>query len=1243
MKIKLLAILCVLAILAGTLGVTVTAEPQSDTFKAGYALVDLNPYWSIYAGERKPATMQDGDIMPLPMAGYGDNAHRLSDATLYDDNGDGEVSGPNGDGLHATVLAIQSGDKITLFITVDLISVKMALTKQIRTAITEATGIPDTLITVAGTHTHNGVDMTVTFNESGEPFTSADGNTDYTAVECNAYLACYKAYLISQLAEGARAAVGDLTDATMEKGTIDMLTYNDNRIMNNVRHYKQVFQDWESWRKQRTVTYVRGSSFNNDVDDNDSYDSYYNYAKSSYWGTGSFAEKNGEAESVSNSDHNMHVLQFKFANGKEPIAFVNWRGHPANANKKANGQDVFQKLGGDYISSTRYALESYGYRAAFVLGAAGNLGINTSVPSKTWLSSAASAANKATTVLYGEILAAAANDLMTNNNKNDAIITEMHQIEAGPILASRLKYQYELNVPSTLEYNAAVAAKAAYAAGTHKSEFSYVYTDSTTKEKFVIASSYHANSAVSRGDYTAGQKSTMELNVITVGKELAFLALPYEASDRYSTEATLDTANNFNDWDKLANVLNFGTPFVITCANDHKGYVPNNLAYTYNTDALPKYKYAIGSYESQTTYAAQGEGEKIIDTLKTMMEQMEAKTEYCAYCEDTFTWTPLTAATLSSNSHCLPGGHYYLRDDLEYTASQVSLKDGNQVCLDLNGKTYSVAHAKNASRAVNMSGSSILNIQDSSDEQTGVVMGRGVLKQSIIDSTYTGFSNATLNIGKGCTVNFYGGTLTQDNTEGYGVTSGGVVQVAGTLNMFGGTITGGVVSNYTDRSTSNGSGGNVNVSGTFNMYDGIIKDGSATNKGNNLYIATGGSFAMYGGKIIGDVGNTVRSVYSYGSVTLSGGAVVNEIAFNAVPASNLCVEGTYTGTVNIVMPTPDGGFATGLDVGNAYNNANISDATISITGCTLPMRVSGGNLVLAREGAPTTVDADGNVTYYDAVTEALEAYAQENSTAVKLMLNEDVQALDITGASRDVALDLNGHKLTAINVSGTKTVYISDAATDDYTVEDGVYGTVPATANVQPADGYMKIVEGKTASFHKVERRLNSVNLRCTNTGIYYGCRFAGDEKVAGQVEEYGVALQIGSAPTAESIAADKYHSTHAGSLGTTWKPGTEGNGGYGVLLKDIMKKTNGKAFNNRNANYVIYGVAYMKLIDGSIVISEDVQFTLREVVELTDEKFDSFNADQQSSVAKMYEDYEQVMVDWEVPNIRAYVEGKES
>ena len=93
MKIKLLAAICVLAILAGTVGMTVTAETQAtDAFQLGYALVDLNPYWSIYSGERKPAAMQDGDMLPLPMAGYGDNSHRLSGPALYDDNGDGKVN-----------------------------------------------------------------------------------------------------------------------------------------------------------------------------------------------------------------------------------------------------------------------------------------------------------------------------------------------------------------------------------------------------------------------------------------------------------------------------------------------------------------------------------------------------------------------------------------------------------------------------------------------------------------------------------------------------------------------------------------------------------------------------------------------------------------------------------------------------------------------------------------------------------------------------------------------------------------------------------------------------------------------------------------------------------------------------------------------------------------------------------------------------------------------------------------------
>ena len=962
---RLFAVLCVLALVLSALAVTGTAATQDDTLKAGYADVDLNPYWSTYIGTRKPNTMKDGDIMPLPMAGYGNNTHRLSAPALFDDNGDGKISGPDGDGLHATTLAIQNGDQTVIIITVDVISFNNTITRLVREMIAEATGIPGTNVMINGTHTHGGVDLTASFNAEGEPFVSADKKTNYTAAECTAYLDHYKTYVAGKLTESARQAIADLSPATMEKGSIDAGVENGGKVMNSVRHQIQKYTE-----STGTVTYVRGSSFNNNVNGDDEYDTYYTncYDK-------------GDVTSwrdthVSQSDDALHLLRFK-VEGKDDILLVNWRGHPASSNKaykNASGKkvNIYNNLYSDYIGSIRYSLESSGYRTTFILGASGNLGAYSAFPWESWVEDQAAAKGLPIAVEYGKIVATTAKALLSKT-KNTSSGAPMQGIEAGPILTSQLKYRMQIKTPSALELAACKAyqEKAADIAA----HDSFVYTDPTTGEKYVVASSYHANAAVNRdkAGYKPGQTRAIELNVITVGKELSFLALPYEASDRYSMDATLATANNYNDWDALAKVGSFGTPFVMTCANDHIGYIPNHLAYNYNMGAEHYGKYAQGSYESQTALAVDGEGEKLMAVYKDMLEQMQTRQAACQHCKKTVTWYPLNQSVLATNDDHIPTGHYYLVKDLVYTESQVSITEGSQVCLDLNGNTYSVAQPRNASRAFNMSGESQLNIFDTSKAQTGKLMGRGVLKE-----TSSSFAGGTLNIGTGCTVNLYGGTLTQDHTEGYHASNSGVVRILGTFNMYGGSVTSGIA--------SAGLGGNIFVTeqGVFNMYGGTVSDGQASTYGGNIYVGSLAKFNMYGGKITGGTAQTggpsvcvEYSSQNKHSVQLSGTTAGTEpvkITFRGSVGNMLQINGAYTGKVEIKT---SGSVFEGMNVAKCGDNVDIGGATITVVGMgELSPIVSGDYIKLAKRLG--WMQIGGKWYYYYEANKAQTGWYQED-------------------------------------------------------------------------------------------------------------------------------------------------------------------------------------------------------------------------------------------------------------------------
>ena len=102
---KVLAFVLVLALAAGVLAMapTATASDVVD-YRVGYSKVDINPYWSIWeaTGGSIPTNLANYDkdqngnpigsdhMMPMPMGGYGGNAHRLSRPELIDDNGGGE-------------------------------------------------------------------------------------------------------------------------------------------------------------------------------------------------------------------------------------------------------------------------------------------------------------------------------------------------------------------------------------------------------------------------------------------------------------------------------------------------------------------------------------------------------------------------------------------------------------------------------------------------------------------------------------------------------------------------------------------------------------------------------------------------------------------------------------------------------------------------------------------------------------------------------------------------------------------------------------------------------------------------------------------------------------------------------------------------------------------------------------------------------------------------------------------------
>ena len=161
--------------------------------------------------------------------------------------------------------------------------------------------------------------------------------------------------------------------------------------------------------------------------------------------------------------------------------------------------------------------------------------------------------------------------------------------------------------------------------------------------------------------------------------------------------------------------------------------------------------------------------------------------------------------------------------------------------------------------------------------------------------------------GSNATVNIYAGSFKGANVvakaDGTKTARGGlfIVTTGSTLNMYGGSMTGGSTGEY-------GGGIYINSGTTFNMYGGTIFGGSSDTDGGIIYNA--GTFKMEGGTISGGSAKQGGNVYNAKTMTVSGGTI--SMGEASTYGGNICVSGagttTYTGgTVSGGKATSGGG------------------------------------------------------------------------------------------------------------------------------------------------------------------------------------------------------------------------------------------------------------------------------------------------------------------------------------------------
>ena len=1248
MKKRILALLCTAAVALGVCALAVMPAQATDeaAYFVGYSKKDTNP-WADPTDHSKGILLPDKDANGeyiidadgnykdgIPLAGYGSVQTRPA-LNMLDDNGDGVVD--DKDGLFATCTAVTDTQGTTmLFITIDAISPAEATVKTLRSEITAAIRalggeLYADQIMISGSHSHTGPDL----------YTLSVAKEDTNPKQYQ-----YYRYYINQIVAAAKEAYESRAEAVMTKTTVDASDaifdkYGVQTEMNTIRHYAM----------DATLQYVKGSAMLKEVADPQivcgaNFGMYhtYDYMQLRNPWTHTFAKEGDYSynmvvsgqSSVATADDSMDLLKFEVKDSDEPILLINWQTHPDNI----GGNNVSS----DYIGGLRYRLENnksefngkQNYRVSFIQGAAGNLAPRNAVGAKTWQNlSVAGLKNPNLSIKddlpfikYGYLLAETALSALEDG------FAAWSRPLTGSIKTKQITYAADRQVYSEGLHAAAEAYYADIADGVLDSdadgvnEFPYAYD--YNGQRYILSSAFHANKIRNQTRDTA---VNIELNAILLGEGLAMVSAPNELFDRYNSDGAYKDGA-YNAWAKLENEI-YGTPLVLGYSNGHQGYIANIAAYRYNETAIINGKpvLSIGSYEANNSNFAEGVGEKLMDVYAQLLKDAAAGDAviegWCEGCKTTADWHTLDSNVITASAD-LRSCHYRLTEDLSLK-TQLKVIPGNTVCLDLNGHTLDNGY------------SSLLTVGGKTGDRTATLniqesQGGGKLSapSRVVYVTYEG------------AVNMYGGTL-----ETTAVTpvadQGGTVYVThnnAVFNLYNGTILGG---NVTDNGGAVYLWSNADeTKAQFNIYGGTVWGGAA--KTGATIACLQSQLGLYGGTVMqgsltaveGAKGNCIYSSSSL--VYLSGSGYVDNITCGSLANtlyltddSDIRIPGGITSTV---------AFGSTVDVGDVSNSAKLLSgiAVYDKTGAKKYLSVSGSDLKLSNSDTTAqNVSVNGQLT---TLSQAIENYTladkAANITAIQLM--NDIAALTV---SKDVCIDLNGHNISSVNVTGNATLYVMDSTTDDYDAPAqrccGQLGATSGNVQAVPSgfgcvdakgedwySGYVAVTIDGSTSFHRVDFGITNTDLNPGKLGLRYGCAFFGDQIIADNFDgQYGIAVSIKADP-AVSGTLDLTYST---SFSTFHVGGNTGSASY---IANILSTDNVYTANRRNGETKIYGRPYLSL-NGQVIYGPLEKTSLKESLQTINAGWDNITLQAlKDQTYAMFNTFESVMQKWNLDAIEA-------
>lgn len=1257
MNKRILALFCAVVMTVSMCAFGIEAVAATNKYQVGYAIKEINPW--IDGDYRK------GIIPGLKLSGRGANDNKRFCVGIWDDDCDGTWYGEyyydsdkdgfvdqdkdksikgNGydpdDGLFTTCTAITDANGNTvLFITLDTLGAFSNLTNDARAQIIKNikadpsgwgnVNVMADAIILNGSHTHSSLRISDT-----SVYGCYDGV--YSKTADNYQATQYYKRLIDQIVAAAKEACRDRAEATMYKSSVDVsevlsvkgITNQASKLqLNFVRQYNQYYRANidKLGIKEEGYHVIAGSNFGWQQGVQKYMAEKYAAAFKAKTGreitqndvTVLSIRKDDKDELVSvdgkeaPADDMMHLIEFRFASnsGKLPVVMLNWRAHTTE-----NGGDYFGAASSDYVGPLRTLLKQQGYRVAFFLGAAGNLVINSRMstgylltPWRQPLSTATSYYNskwKSDVHLYADLLKQAAltklggkGTLMSSPGDirvtTSTFYAEKQNYSDGWIAALNALLKDANNDESVWKWN-----------NTALYPYRYEHTDGKT---YIIASYFHASTINGRKGNKPGDAQGVTLSAVALGNAASFVTAPFEISDRYYDN--LQNGNMLdNDWNDLKDIIGSGSPFVLSCTNGYVSYLPSSLEYIFNTqeyydifsknNTVKEYQnyakdgmqlYGPGNYESHISPLASGAGELMIDQFEVMLKSLKndtyAKPSYCGDCGQNVIWQPIRNVKIGS----LEAGHYYLTEDIspENGAKQIAAV-GSALCIDLRGFDYHVNDT-----AFHPYQYSVLTVRDS--------VGGGNVISHDVNKNY----GAAVIVSGNSKFNWYAdGTLSCVAEPTEQAPAARTIFSYGTVNVYNGTILGGKVISGASSYYDNGCGATVYLpgSGRLNVYGGNVASGDAV-KGDCVYIP-----------------NTTCKV------ALASDGVIDEIYFNklntATNTEQLILSG---GTANLVFD-PAIPLTNGQRIGIGVDASGLK--VIQPDGFAIRSELDA--LLLVRSGY---IAQNGDYLYKD-LDQAILTY----KGGVIELLDDVVEEVFV---HKDAVIDLNGFDITGmVTVPEGSTLYCMDSATDDYDIEDDIYGKITNyTGNIKGVTSalgevdkdYLKVTEADAISFHRVNLRLTHVTLVPETASIRYKSAFEGDRLVAENVRQFGIAFNLRENPNATNMVEGTY------SKFDTFKPGFNANGTTaGTSVVNIMKSSQSDDINGQNAAMPIYGSAYILTNEGEYIFGRVENKTFRQVVEGVNSYWHDLNDYQKNAAVALYKQFEGNMQYWGLANIKS-------